>query len=81
MARVFPRWGWIPGGAGRPRRRSRAFGCLLWLIALIVILIIAALLFGGFQKGTKAVGTGTGTTGTSAQSRVMTDVAARAGGR
>lgn len=56
MARVFPRWGWIPGGAGRPRRRSRAFGCLLWLIALIVILIIAALLFGGFQKGTKAAG-------------------------
>ena len=33
-------------------RGGRA-GCLLWVLGLIVILIILALLFGGFQKGTK----------------------------
>jgi nitrate/TMAO reductase-like tetraheme cytochrome c subunit len=40
-----------------PRRywpRSRAGGCLLWIVLLIVILIVLSLLFGGFQKGTKA---------------------------
>ena len=42
---------------GPGRRRGRLTGCLLWLIGLIVILIILALLFGGFQKGTK-VGAG-----------------------
>jgi hypothetical protein len=37
-----------------PRRpRGRLTGCLLWVIGLIVILIVLALLFGGFQKGTK----------------------------
>jgi hypothetical protein len=37
-----------------PRRpRGRLTGCLLWVIGLIVILVILALLFGGFQKGTK----------------------------
>jgi hypothetical protein len=29
---------------------------LLWLIALIVLLIVLASLFGGFQKGTKVSG-------------------------
>jgi hypothetical protein len=29
---------------------------LLWLIALIVLLIVLASLFGGFQKGTKVGG-------------------------
>jgi hypothetical protein len=38
------------------RRLSRPVGCLLWLVALLVILIVAAVLFGGFQKGTKATG-------------------------
>jgi hypothetical protein len=38
-------------GPGRPR--GRLTGCLLWVIGLIVILIVLALLFGGFQKGTK----------------------------
>jgi hypothetical protein len=38
-------------GGGRPR--GRLTGCLLWVIGLIVILIALALLFGGFQKGTK----------------------------
>jgi heme A synthase len=35
------------------RRRPRFIGCLIWLIALIVILIVLSLLFGGFRKGTK----------------------------
>jgi hypothetical protein len=42
---------------GPGRQRSRLTGCLLWLVGLIVILVILALLFGGFQKGTK-VGAG-----------------------
>jgi hypothetical protein len=33
---------------------SRPVGCLVWLIIVLVLLIIAALMFGGFQKGTKA---------------------------
>ena len=40
-------------GTGR-RRISGPVGCLVWLIILLVLLIIAALMFGGFQKGTKA---------------------------
>jgi hypothetical protein len=42
----------------RERRRPRLVGCLLWLIALVVILIAASLLFGGFTKGTKVSGAG-----------------------
>jgi ABC-type Fe3+ transport system permease subunit len=45
----------------RQRRRwprSRAGGCLLWIVLLIVILIVLSVLFGGFQKGTKANGLG-----------------------
>ena len=38
------------------RRMSRPVGCLLWLVVLLVILIVAALWFGGFQTGTKATG-------------------------
>ena len=34
-------------------RRPRLIGCLIWLIALVVILIVLSLLFGGFTKGTK----------------------------
>lgn len=41
---------------GRPRRLGRRVGCLLWLIAVIVLLILLASLFGGFQKGTKVGG-------------------------
>jgi hypothetical protein len=37
----------------RWRPRSRAVGCLLWIVLLIVILVVLALAFGGFQKGTK----------------------------
>jgi hypothetical protein len=47
------RWGRSDGG---PRRFSRPVGCLLWLIALILMLIVLASLFGGFQKGTRANG-------------------------
>jgi type IV secretory pathway TrbL component len=40
------------------RRRPRLVGCLIWLIALVVILIVLSLLFGGFTKGTKVSGLG-----------------------
>jgi hypothetical protein len=30
----------------------------LWILGLIIVLIILSLLFGGFQKGTKAGGEG-----------------------
>jgi hypothetical protein len=48
------------GGRRRWRRwpRSRAGGCLLWILLLVVILIILSVMFGGFQKGTKAQGLG-----------------------
>jgi hypothetical protein len=45
-------------GRREGRRRPRVVGCLIWLIALIVILIAASLLFGGFTKGTKVSGAG-----------------------
>ena len=42
-------------GSGGPRTpRRRLTGCLLWIVGLIVVLVILSLLFGGFQKGTKA---------------------------
>ena len=40
----------------RPRRRRT--GCLLWILAVIIVLVVLSLLFGGFQKGTKAGGLG-----------------------
>jgi hypothetical protein len=50
----------MPGGhRGERRPRTRLVGCLLWILALVVLLIILSLLFGGFRKGTKA-GMGTG---------------------
>jgi hypothetical protein len=45
----MPRW----YGPREGRRRPRLIGCLIWLIALIVLLIVLSLLFGGFRKGTK----------------------------
>jgi hypothetical protein len=45
------------GSGPRPPRRRLA-GCLLWIVGLIVVLVILSLLFGGFQKGTKAGGDG-----------------------
>ena len=35
------------------RRRIRPFGCLLFILGLIILLLILSLMFGGFQKGTK----------------------------
>jgi hypothetical protein len=49
-------------------------GCLLALVGLIVILIIAALAFGGFQTGTKAAGQHAG-------AGITASAAAGAGGR
>jgi hypothetical protein len=49
-------------GRGRRRRwrpQSRAVGCLLWIVAALVILLLLSVLFGGFQKGAK-VGSGPG---------------------
>src|ERR1700733_10177370 len=40
----------------RRRRRRRAMGCLLWLLTLLAVLLVLALLFGGFQRGTKTGG-------------------------
>jgi cytochrome c-type biogenesis protein CcmH/NrfF len=48
-----------PDRYGRERRRrprSRARGCLLWIVLLIAVLIVLSVLFGGFQKGTKSSG-------------------------
>ena len=50
-------FGWLFGSRER-RPRSRLAGCLLWILLLIVLLVVASLLFGGFQKGTKAAGAG-----------------------
>ena len=50
------------GRAGGRRRwpRSRAAGCLLWIVLLVVLLIVLSVLFGGFQKGTQVKGLGSG---------------------
>jgi hypothetical protein len=50
-------------GDGRRRRwprwpRSRAAGCLLWIVLLVVLLIVLSVMFGGFQKGTQYKGLG-----------------------
>ncbi len=50
----MPRW----YGRRDERRRPWVVGCLIWLIALVVILIVLSLLFGGFTKGTKVSGSG-----------------------
>jgi hypothetical protein len=45
--------GWLFGRGERRRPRSRLAGCLIWILALVALLIILSLLFGGFHKGTK----------------------------
>jgi hypothetical protein len=50
------RFRWRPRSNGPRRPRSRLVGCLVWLVGVIIGLIILSLLFGGFQKGTKADG-------------------------
>ena len=47
------------GSAGGRRLRwprSRAAGCLLWIVLLVVLLIVLSVMFGGFQKGTRVKG-------------------------
>jgi len=41
-------------GRGHRRLMPTPLGCALWIIALLVLLIILSVLFGGFQLGTKA---------------------------
>jgi len=41
----------------RAGQRRSLTGCLLWIVGLIIALVLLSLLFGGFQKGTKALGT------------------------
>jgi hypothetical protein len=41
-------------GRGRRRLTPTPIGCAIWIIALLVLLIILSVLFGGFQLGTKA---------------------------
>jgi len=51
MTRGF---GGEPGGAG-PRWRTRGpAGCLLWIVVLALVVLLLSVLFGGFQRGTKA---------------------------
>ncbi len=54
MARSF---GGRSGQGGKPRRRmGRRTGCLVWILALLLFLLLLSVLFGGFQRGTKAGG-------------------------
>jgi hypothetical protein len=46
-------WGWR-----RQHRRRRAFGCMLWILTLLAVLVVLSVLFGGFQKGSKVGGSG-----------------------
>ena len=43
------------GGRGRRRwgRPRGPVGCVVWILALLVILLLLSLIFGGFQKGSK----------------------------
>lgn len=56
------RYGFGRRSGYRERRRrwprSRAAGCLLWIVLLVVLLIVLSVLFGGFQKGTQYKGLG-----------------------
>ena len=45
-------------GRREGKRMPRLVGCLIWLIALVVVLIAASLVFGSFTKGTKVSGLG-----------------------
>ena len=45
-------------GRREERRMPRLVGCLIWFIALVVVLIVLSLLFGRFTKGTKVSGLG-----------------------
>jgi ABC-type Fe3+ transport system permease subunit len=49
------RWG-RTGRGGRQRRLSPLAGCLVWVLAFLVVLLLLSLIFGGFQRGTKVGG-------------------------
>jgi hypothetical protein len=40
----------------RQHRRRRTIGCMLWILTLLAVLLVLALLFGGFQRGHKIGG-------------------------
>jgi hypothetical protein len=50
---------WGSTRRGRPRRVSPMVGCLFWVLVLLVVLLLVSVIFGGFEKGTKA-GSGPG---------------------
>ena len=60
MLRDFLRWLTLPAmrRRQRPLPASRLRGCLLWLLAVAIVLIVISLLFGGFRKGSKVGGAG-----------------------
>jgi hypothetical protein len=45
----------------RTRRRSRPVGCMIWAIAIFIVLLVLSILFGGFHQGTRASGPAHGT--------------------
>jgi hypothetical protein len=58
MLRRFLRWLTRPAPGGPRQRRTRLTGCLFWILALALVLLVLSLLFGGFTKGTKTGGAG-----------------------
>jgi hypothetical protein len=40
--------------AGPRAAADRLRGCLLWIVAVVLLVLVLALVFGGFQHGTKA---------------------------
>jgi hypothetical protein len=66
---------WNEGPRRRWRPRSRARGCLMWVLILIVVLVVLALMFGGFHKGTLFHKD----TGSSGQARFGTSYSSQAG--
>jgi ABC-type Fe3+ transport system permease subunit len=42
----------------RQHRRRRTVGCMLWIVTLLAVLLVLALLLGGFQRGHKVGSTG-----------------------
>jgi hypothetical protein len=49
-------WLYRDNRPARGRRRSRPVGCMIWVIAIIIVLLVLSILFGGFHQGTKASG-------------------------
>lgn len=47
---------WNTGPRRRWRPRSRVRGCLTLILIIVAVLVVLALMFGGFQKGTKSNG-------------------------